>query len=139
MKLVATFSNSDAAHLLRSHLEGSGITVFVRDDQTVSVDWGLSIAVGGVKVEVPDEEFAAATELLASFSVPTPQKNGKSSHIIERYVKMFFLVWFAAYAVLCIALAIGSPPDRLLLWLLLLVPCAFVAGLVTLGLAIFDK
>jgi hypothetical protein len=137
MKLVATFANSDDAYLLRAHLEGSGLTVFVRDDQTVSVDWGLSNAVGGVKVEVPEEDYAAATELLAAFSLPTHA--AKDGHTAARYVRMFFLVWLVAYAVLCIALAIGSPPDRLALWLFLLVPCAFFAGLVTLALAIFDK
>src|SRR5664280_964475 len=131
MKLVATFSNSDAAHLLRAHLEGSGITVFVRDDQTVSVDWGLSNAVGGVKVEVPDEDYATAVQLLAAFSVPTPAAKRTSGHTIVRYVRMFFLLWLAAYIVLCLALVIGSPPERLALWLFLLLPCAFVGGLVT--------
>jgi hypothetical protein len=138
MKTVATFNNSDDAHLLRAHLEGSGISAFVRDDQTVSVDWGLSIAVGGVKVEVPDEEYVAAAELLAAFSAPPPT-GVKSSHTVARYVRMFFIAWCAAYVILCIALAVGSPPDRIAIWIALLVPCALVAGLVTLVLAIFDK
>jgi hypothetical protein len=139
MKLVATFSNSDEANLLRAHLEGSGIAVFVRDDLTVSVDWGLSNAVGGVKVEVPDEDYNSAVELLAAFSVPMPGAKGTSRHTVKRYVELFFLVWLVTYGVLCVAFAIGTPPEKLGLWLLWLLPCAFVAGFITLILAIYDK
>jgi len=137
MKTIATFAKSVDAQLLRAHLEGSGITVFVRDDQTVAVDWGLTNAFGGVKVEVSEEDYAAAVELLAIFSVRTPAAKG--GHTVVRYVKVFFLVWLVAYIVMAIALVIGSPPERLAVWIILLLPCACLAGLVTFVLAIFDK
>jgi hypothetical protein len=138
MKLVATFNDSGEAYLLRAHLEGSGLTVFVRDDHTVSGDLGLSNAFGGVKVEVPDEDYAAAVELLAIFSVRTPPTKG-GSHTAVRYVRIFFLMWLASYIVWAIALVFGSPSERLAVWFILLLPCACAAGLVTVVLAIFDK
>jgi hypothetical protein len=138
LKRVATFSKSDEAYLLRAHLEGSGISVFVRDEHTVSADWGLSNAVGGVKVEVLEEDYAAAVELLAAFSVPAPASKGKSDHTMARYVRIFFFVWLALYTATCIALAIQAPPEPFAFWFFMLLPCGIFAGLITFILAIFD-
>ncbi len=65
MRTLAAFSHPDQAHLLRSRLEGNGIPATVRDDNIVTLDFLASLAVGGVRVDVADEDYAAAVALLA--------------------------------------------------------------------------
>lgn len=64
MKIVAAYSKPEEAYLAKSRLEASGIHASVRDDLTVSANWLYSDAIGGVKVEVEDEDFDRAREVL---------------------------------------------------------------------------
>ncbi len=66
MKMLASFSQPMDAYLLRARLEGSGITAYVRDENLITLDWLYSNAVGGVKVDVADEDYERARELLDS-------------------------------------------------------------------------
>jgi len=66
MKTLASFNLPMDAHLLRARLEGSGITAYVRDENLITLDWLYSNAVGGVKVDVMDEDYEKALELLNS-------------------------------------------------------------------------
>lgn len=66
MKTLAAFSKPMDAHLLIARLEGSGIRAFLRDEHMVTLDWLASNAVGGVKVDVEDEDYARARELMAA-------------------------------------------------------------------------
>ena len=66
MKTVATFSRAEEAHLLRAFLAGSGIEATIRDDVTATVDIGLSNLQRGVKVDVADEDFRKAEELISA-------------------------------------------------------------------------
>jgi Putative prokaryotic signal transducing protein len=66
MVVVATFSKPEEAHLLRMRLEAGGIQAFLRDENTIQVDWLYSNALGGVRVEVAEEDVAATRELLAA-------------------------------------------------------------------------
>jgi|SRR5581483_1168874 len=52
------------AHALRVQLEAAGIPVFLADEYTVTMDWLLSNAIGGIKVQVPEEDHARARELV---------------------------------------------------------------------------
>ena len=54
------------AYLLRARLEGSGITAYVRDEYLITLDWLYSNAVGAVKVDVSDEDYEKALEILRS-------------------------------------------------------------------------
>jgi hypothetical protein len=64
MKLIASYSKPEEAHLAASLLEGNGITVNVRDADTIGNHWMYSNAVGGVKIEVPESEEKKAREIL---------------------------------------------------------------------------
>ena len=66
MKQLACFSKAEDAHLLRARLEGSGIAAYVRDELMVSVDWLYSNAIGGVKVDVADEDYDRAVEIMSA-------------------------------------------------------------------------
>lgn len=65
MKTIATFTDPMGAHLLIARLEGSGVRAYIRDENMVAVDWLYANAIGGVKVDVADEDLERALELLA--------------------------------------------------------------------------
>ena len=66
MKTLASFNLPMDAYLLRARLEGSGIAAYVRDENLITLDWLYSNAVGGVKVDVMDEDYEQALQLLES-------------------------------------------------------------------------
>lgn len=66
MKTVAAFSIPIDAHLLIARLKGNGIEAYARDENIVTMDWLISNAIGGVKVDVADEDYARALEIMAS-------------------------------------------------------------------------
>ena len=66
MKTIATFSKPEEAHLFRTRLEAAGIAAFVQDEHLIQMDWLYSNALGGVRIQVPDQEVEAAREFLAA-------------------------------------------------------------------------
>ena len=68
MVTVAQCNLAAEAHAMRVQLEAAGIPVFLADELTVAMDWLLSNAIGGVKVQVPERYAERATQLLAGFS-----------------------------------------------------------------------
>lgn len=71
MKTIAAFSTPTEAHLALTRLQSAGIAAAIRDEFTVTFDWFMSNAIGGVKIEVPDEEVGAALEILR---LPPPEE-----------------------------------------------------------------
>lgn len=49
---------------IRLRLESSGIPVFLADEFTVTMDWLLSNAIGGIKVQVAQADVPRACEIL---------------------------------------------------------------------------
>ena len=66
MSTIAVFNKPEDAHLLRMRLEAGGIPAFIQDENIVQIHWLVANAVGGVRVQVGDEDVAAARELLAA-------------------------------------------------------------------------
>lgn len=66
MKTLAAFTAPMDAHLLIARLQGSGINAYARDEHMVTLDWAASNAVGGVKVDVADEDYERALEIMSS-------------------------------------------------------------------------
>jgi hypothetical protein len=73
MKTLAAFSKPIDAHMLIAKLEGSGVRAFIRDEHMVTLDWLASNAIGGVKVDVADEDFARAREVMHAPSIKDHQ------------------------------------------------------------------
>lgn len=61
---VGTFDKAAEAHAVRCRLEAEGLAAFLSDEFIVSMDWFLSNAVGGIKVQVPENEVERALEIL---------------------------------------------------------------------------
>ena len=64
MKTIATFKKEHEAHLLRIKLEDCGVPAIVSDDITAGVAPYLTNAIGGIKVQVADEDFDKAQAAL---------------------------------------------------------------------------
>ena len=65
---IATFSSSFDMHVIKGRLEADGITCYVKDEQTVTWDPLLDIAVGGIKLQVVDADVEQAKLLLKDTS-----------------------------------------------------------------------
>ncbi|MBM3875935.1 MAG: DUF2007 domain-containing protein [Verrucomicrobia bacterium] len=68
MKLVTVFTafNPAEAQLVRSRLEAAGIPALVASELSALSTEGYAMAVGGVHVQVPEDEAADARELLSA-------------------------------------------------------------------------
>jgi hypothetical protein len=62
---AASFLHPWQAHLFRMRLEAEGIEAVIADEHLVSIDWPMAMALGGVKVQVPQEQLAAARTVKA--------------------------------------------------------------------------
>lgn len=72
---VVSFSTAPEAHLAKSKLEASGIDATVVDDQTVSINWLYSNAVGGVKVKVLKKDLERARAILKTGAQDTESRS----------------------------------------------------------------
>ncbi len=64
MKTVAHFREPYLAHVAKGKLEAEGIPAVVADEHLVQINWTLSQAIGGVKVQVPEEAVEISREIL---------------------------------------------------------------------------
>jgi hypothetical protein len=64
MVTIQTCSTLPEAQVLQSYLEGSGIKCFLPDEMTLQTDWLLSNAIGGVRLQVAEEDAERAKSLL---------------------------------------------------------------------------
>ncbi|MGJ8639991.1 MAG: DUF2007 domain-containing protein [Opitutaceae bacterium] len=62
--IIATYSKPEEAHLAASLLRGNGIEAYIRDEHMVNMHWLYSNAIGGVKLEIAEEDYADAQEVL---------------------------------------------------------------------------
>jgi hypothetical protein len=72
VKTIATFSKPEEAHLFRTRLEAAGIPAFVQDEHIVQMDWLYSNAIGGVRVQIADQDIEAAREFLGADTEQQP-------------------------------------------------------------------
>jgi len=75
MITIATFSKVEDAHLLRMRLESAGIPAFIPNENTIQVDWGLTNMLGGVTVEIAEEDLEAARALLSEEPADAPDED----------------------------------------------------------------
>ncbi|WP_114782466.1 putative signal transducing protein [Botryobacter ruber] len=61
---IATFNEPTEAHIVKGRLEAEGIPCYLGDEHIVSVQPFYSVAVGGVKLRVPEDREAVARQLV---------------------------------------------------------------------------
>jgi hypothetical protein len=64
--LIARLFTPVEAHMLQSRLEAEGVPAVVADDQIVGVNPLLTMAVGGVRVLVPESDAERAREIVSA-------------------------------------------------------------------------
>ena len=75
MITVATFSKPEEAHLLRMRLEAGGVAAYILDENMVQMDWAYSNAIGGVRVQIAEEDVEDAKEILKETYIPDAGPN----------------------------------------------------------------
>ena len=78
---VASFTDIIDAQLLKARLESSGIECFIADEYTVAINWLYSNFIGGVKVQVSEEDLERAKEIIDEKPVisETPESQTKNA------------------------------------------------------------
>jgi hypothetical protein len=67
-KLIRRYQYSSEAIIFKGKLESEGISVFIRDNNTIDAYPLYSNAVGGVKLFVKNDDFIKANEILSQVS-----------------------------------------------------------------------
>lgn len=62
---IATFDTAPKAELAKNALADAGIHATLTDGEIVAMEWMLSNAIGGIKVQVPEEDVERAALILA--------------------------------------------------------------------------
>jgi hypothetical protein len=76
MKTVATFMHAHQAHFLRIRLEEEGIPAIVCDEATSALAPHFIHAIGGIRVQVRDEDVAAASAVVGLDEPMTDLREG---------------------------------------------------------------
>ncbi|MCC7302049.1 MAG: DUF2007 domain-containing protein [Bacteroidia bacterium] len=61
---VASFNAPHDAYIMKAYLESEGIECFLKDELTVQVNIFYSNAIGGVKLQVREEDVEKAKDVL---------------------------------------------------------------------------
>ena len=70
MITIARFSKPEEAHLLRLRLEAGGVPAYIQDENMVQMDWLYSNAIGGVRVQISEEDIDSARAILDEPPIP---------------------------------------------------------------------
>ncbi len=71
---IATYADPIQASMARNYLEESDIPVVMLDEETVSIDWSLGFALGGIKLQVAPWHIERAEFLLAQHQRVTQER-----------------------------------------------------------------
>ena len=77
---IRHFRDLPAAHVALSKLESAGITCELADDEMVRMDWFYSNVIGGVRLQVAEDEVEDAEQVLADVPTTTIDPMG-SEHV----------------------------------------------------------
>jgi hypothetical protein len=68
---IAQYRDLPEAGLAKSRLEAAGITCFLDNEYTIGINWLYSNALGGVKLNVPEENAEEAKAIIEEVAEPT--------------------------------------------------------------------
>lgn len=64
LTILRTFDNYVTAHIVKSKLEAEGIESFLIDENTVTMQWHIAHAIGGIKLKVAENDVEHANYIL---------------------------------------------------------------------------
>lgn len=74
---VGTFTKPEDAHLLRMRLEAAGLQAFILDENVIQLNMLFSYALGGVRVQVADDDLQEVREFLAEDNGLPPEAGAR--------------------------------------------------------------
>lgn len=74
---VAQYRDLTEAGLAKSKLEAAGITCFLDNEYTIGANWLYSNALGGVKLNVPEENAEEAKAIIEETTEPVEQEEAE--------------------------------------------------------------
>ncbi|WP_442846904.1 putative signal transducing protein [Leeuwenhoekiella sp. H156] len=83
LKVIAQFTYSTEAQIIKGRLEADGIEAFLQDEYTIDTDPLISNAIGGVKLAVWTEDVMRAKTILESVAEYSVDDEGKALHCPE--------------------------------------------------------
>lgn len=105
---IATYDEYLSANFDKQKLDEQGIDCYLADENTVTIDWILKNAIGGIKLRVPEQQAGEALRILKAGTEAIPvdfqidaQENdvicpncGSNNTGTEKYSKAFLgLTW----------------------------------------------
>jgi len=78
--------------MVKSYLESEGIDCFLKDELTINSDPLISNAIGGVKLQVQEEDYARAYELLQlkGYINESDKFENTLQYKVERFLRRVF-------------------------------------------------
>ena len=80
LKTVGRYFDPWEAYILRARLVAEGIPASVAGDQLITTNWPMSVALGGVALQVPEEYLEQAMELIAAYHAGTLEQELIAEH-----------------------------------------------------------
>ncbi len=80
---IRRYRDLSEAIVARSMLEANGITVYLKDENLVRLEWQVSNGIGGIRLQVDAEDTAQAEELLGQ-PVPETIELGEMKNLSSR-------------------------------------------------------
>jgi hypothetical protein len=80
MQMAARFADLPEANVASSMLRAYGLHPEIPETNHGGIDWGISSALGGYRLMVPDEELEAAVELIGPCRQSEPQALKWTNH-----------------------------------------------------------
>lgn len=75
---IRRFRDLPAAHIALSKLESAGITCELADDEMVRMDWFISNGIGGIRLQVHEDEITEAEEILGDVATMSVGQMGEA-------------------------------------------------------------
>lgn len=70
---ISKFLSLGEAKLAQGKLVSAGITAFVCDENMHAMNWHMGMALGGIRLQVPDSQVVRALEVLDDFEPDDPE------------------------------------------------------------------
>jgi len=81
---VATFANSIEANLAKQMLQAGGIRCYLANEMTVDTVWYWTIAVGWIRLQVPQADVELAWSILGETDLNVPDAEDQIDEDIEK-------------------------------------------------------
>lgn len=113
IKTVATYTTALEAYIVKGRLESEGVPAFIADEHYIGARWDVSLAIGGVRLQVPASYLEQARSIMVKleqghYQEPLFQKNveiefvhcprcySDDTHFVNWIQKLSLLAFFLA-------------------------------------------